>query len=684
MTLTEQDLTTVHEYGIDPEDDKYKTLLTDLQGNILKGHGRDHSVHLFIQFKPDKLDEVKQWIQSFARKYVTSAYQQAAESKIYREQNVKGSLFANFFLSRYGYEYLEIKPFRMPRNTPFRSGMKNDGVRQLFNDPVVEAWDTGYQDEIHALIIMADDDVVDLLQEVNRMSQKLIKVAEIINREDGFVLRNQNNQAIEHFGYVDGISQPLFLKRDIEKDRSKHGNDRKWDCRAPLSLVLEKDRNGKTEESYGSYLVYRKLEQNVRAFKEETRDLAEHIGISEELAGALVVGRFKDGTPVTAAKEEMLDDTNNFGLEDDAEGLKCPFHSHTRKTNPRGDTGRVGSDVNYEESLETERGHRIARRGISYGENDITRESASGSGLLFLCFQADIENQFNFMQASWANHNNFVNANTGPDPLIGQQEGTHKWSVVWGEKETKECKFKPWVKMKGGEYFFAPCLSFLKTLSPESEVLNPETLDSFSPMGFDGKNDYIVIPDHPSLRVKNYTVEVWIKPAEKQKVNDPNKDWQGIFGKSCCNIWLYISGRACHCFKTQHKPYNGPPHTPEGSIQWEQWYHIAITNDGTTAKTYINGELTTEGPVEADVAVSHHPVYIGRSPYGDSSRYFEGCMAEARLWDNARSLEDIKADMNKRLSGYEDGLVGYWLLNERYGNIVPDCTPNANSGVYHI
>jgi hypothetical protein len=125
------------------------------------------------------------------------------------------------------------------------------------------------------------------------------------------------------------------------------------------------------------------------------------------------------------------------------------------------------------------------------------------------------------------------------------------------------------------------------------------------------------------------------------------------------------------------------PHTPEGSIQLDNWYHIAITNDGTTAKTYINGELITEGPVEGDVVVSNRPLFIGRSLDGDSSRYFEGYIAEARLWDNARSAEEIKADMNQRLSGYEDGLVGYWLLNERYGNIIPDLTSNANSGTHH-
>ncbi|MFM6278204.1 MAG: peroxidase, partial [Dolichospermum sp.] len=67
MALTEEDLKNVPETGIDPEDveSKYQGLLTDLQGNILKGHGRDYSVHLFLEWKSDKVTEAKKWIQTF-------------------------------------------------------------------------------------------------------------------------------------------------------------------------------------------------------------------------------------------------------------------------------------------------------------------------------------------------------------------------------------------------------------------------------------------------------------------------------------------------------------------------------------------------------------------------------------------------------------------------------------------
>ena len=105
------------------------------------------------------------------------------------------------------------------------------------------------------------------------------------------------------------------------------------------------------------------------------------------------------------------------------------------------------------------------RRAISYGENDTNKEPETGSGLLFLCFQANIENQFNFMQARWANADRFVNVGVGPDPVIGQPEGVQKYPKQWGESETEDYGFKLWVFMQGGEYFFAPSISFLSNLS---------------------------------------------------------------------------------------------------------------------------------------------------------------------------------------------------------------------------
>lgn len=476
MALTEEDLKNVPPEGIDPENPgKYQGLLEDLQGNILKGHGRDYSAHLFLQFKEGKENEVKQWIETFVNDYVTSAKQQSDEAIQYRKTGISGTVFANFYLSRLGYEYLGIKPFKFPKDQPFRFGMKNPSTRDLLGDPPLDQWDPGYQSEIHALVLIADDDVVDILQTVNFITQRLSKVAEIVQREDGFILRSKKGQIIEHFGFVDGISQPLFLKRDIAKAKIDGGGFDKWDCRAGLDILLEKDRNGQTEDSYGSYLVYRKLEQDAQGFRAKQQELADKLGVDFDLAGALVMGRFADGTPVNLSDipTYSTNTPNNFNFEDDANGTRCPFHAHTRKTNSRGDTARLVSNVNFEQSMDTERSHRIARRGISYGNNDIhaydsnspsNQKSEIPSGLLFLCFQADIENQFNFIQTSWVSQTNFPQPNVGPDPVSAQSDGTQKWPTKWGSDETIDFNFGRYVKFKGGEYLFAPSISFLKNI----------------------------------------------------------------------------------------------------------------------------------------------------------------------------------------------------------------------------
>lgn len=463
MTLTEQDLKNLPETGIDPENPgKYEGLIADLQGNILKGHGRDYSVHLFIQWKPDRIAEAKQWIKTFTQDYLTSAQQQADEALRYREAGIPGSVFANFFLTRKGYESLGFEPIQIPKDQPFTMGMKNPQIISDFNDPKVEKWEAGYQNDIHSLILIADDNLIELLQLVNRISQEIRKIAVILHREDGFILRNQAGQVIEHFGFADGVSQPLFVKRDIVKAKTNNADFDKWDPRAPLDLVLVNDPNGKTEDSYGSYLVYRKLEQNVKAFREDQRKLAQTINVKDDLAGAYVVGRFPDGTPVTKTDipTYAVTPANNFNYDEDKAANKCPFHAHIRKTNPRGDTKRL---MNV--SLEEERGHRIARRAISYGKNNPVKEPEKDSGLLFLCFQASIENQFNFLQIRWANAERFVEVGVGPDPLIGQPTGSQKWPKQWGKDAKEDYSFTLWVFMKGGEYFFTPSISFLLSLA---------------------------------------------------------------------------------------------------------------------------------------------------------------------------------------------------------------------------
>jgi Dyp-type peroxidase family len=390
--------------------------------------------------------------------------------------------------------------------------MKDANIQNELGDDVNQ-WEKSFQNEIHALVLLAADKIVGsrtaeakllerknqellckqpalLAQKVGKIKQELQTraIAQVVHEDIGYVLRDKDSgEPIDHFGFRDGVSEPLFLKRDIDKDREeqkKYGGFSKWDPRAPLSLVLFKDPLGKKDESYGSFLVYRKLEQNVKEWNKDVRDflapaLAQASGQQPNpaLAGAYTMGRFQDGTPVVLhntpstpiPKKPEDPEENNFNYADDPRGLKCPFHAHTRKVNPRGE-----SPV----PLEEEKMHRIVRRAINYGPLP-SEEPETGAGLLFLCFQANLSNQFNFMQKAWAKERNFIQRDVGTDVVIGveKQENdkdgkldfvreTYQWPTNWGEPGKTETDFIHWVTMRGGEYFFAPSMSFLKDFAP--------------------------------------------------------------------------------------------------------------------------------------------------------------------------------------------------------------------------
>ncbi|MEG4444394.1 Dyp-type peroxidase [Microcoleus sp. AT9_B5] len=476
---------------IDPNNPQYQNMLDDLQGNILKSHERDYSTHILIKFKSDQ-DAVKKWIGCFTEKFVMSAKKQLDDNPKFRSncQEVEG-LFANFFLSYNGYKALGFEldaggsgEFPSPA---FKVGLRQ--FRTILFDPPVEEWEKNFQNEIHAFILLADNDRDNLAKQAKQIVEEVGRVAEIVHTEVGIVLKNKKGQTIEHFGFRDGVSQPLFLKEDIELAKEQ-GTDL-WDASAPLELVLIKDPFGEGEHSFGSYCVYRKLEQDVRGFREAERELAKKLRLSDrdvERAGALVVGRFRDGTPVTLSPSEQNPDTvpNNFNYDGDRDGMKCPFHAHIRKANPRGD-----KNDKYQ-TLEEHRQRRIVRRAVSYGEMPNARDNslsklsrfenqlehlkelkvqpASGEkvGLLFLCFQRDIFNQFMFMQKNWANNQHFVNYTTGLDGIAGQgkkQIEGQAWPKEWGKDEKVPFDFYNFVTMKGGEFFFAPSISFLKNIS---------------------------------------------------------------------------------------------------------------------------------------------------------------------------------------------------------------------------
>ena len=209
-------------------------------------------------------------------------------------------------------------------------------------------------------------------------------------------------------------------------------------------------------------------------------------------------------------------------------------------------------------------------------------------------------------------------------------------------------------------------------------VIQPPTLQSV--LTFNGTSDYISVPDSESFYLSAYTVETWLKAS-----GIPDEKWKGIIGKPGrnFNIWLHSAGFIHHRFHTTTAWNNGAPDTSNDSVTWDQWTHIAITNDGKTAKTYINGELAAEGELGEDLVADKSTLYIARSLDGSDSTYFKGQLTDIRIWNVARSADEIKQNVSHRLVGNEVGLIAYWPLDEGSGEVATDKTGNNHPGAIH-
>ena len=147
--------------------------------------------------------------------------------------------------------------------------------------------------------------------------------------------------------------------------------------------------------------------------------------------------------------------------------VASPPGAHIRKTFPRGELPASSSEE-----------ARILRRGIPYGEE---LPDPGERGLLFVCYQSNIEKGYQFIQASWANSETFLDPGAGRDITMGQENNdrdkTHTMLALNASDLKKPATFaaiNKFVVPKGGEYFFMPSMSALKNelagKGPKSEL----------------------------------------------------------------------------------------------------------------------------------------------------------------------------------------------------------------------
>ncbi|THU91463.1 Dyp-type peroxidase [Dendrothele bispora CBS 962.96] len=324
----------------------------------------------------------------------------------------------------------------------------------------------------------------------------------------------------EHFGWRDGISQPALKGIAHSKPGQRIVNSGVTIMGYPGDPVHD-NNNAIARPEFtkdGSFMVFRKLEQNVLFLEdyvnknwlsipaEPTKDVTLTEEQRKKLFAARMVGRFKSGVPL--ALSPYIEDTayldpekiNNFDYTE-PQG-RCPFSAHVRKTAPRNLQPVVGKEY-LDASM-------IVRAGIPYGDeissqereewktytDDQKENAVCPRGLLFVCYQSSIDNGFYRQTTGFANNDFFpltglVPQKTGQDPILGGpkpvtgtsgttdifQEGevtldlinnhNEKYEVAGIAKKVVESatsfEQKFFVTSRGGDYYFVPSISTVKS-----------------------------------------------------------------------------------------------------------------------------------------------------------------------------------------------------------------------------
>jgi Dyp-type peroxidase family len=311
----------------------------------------------------------------------------------------------------------------------------------------------------------------------------------------------------EHFGFRDGIAQPLIEGYDdpgppentvaagefilgYPNAYGQYTQRPLLSSARDLRGLLPEGANGSGQRNFGrngSYLVFRQLRQDVAAFwrslddKTRTPDGGQDPAARLTLA-AKMLGRWPSGAPLIKTPDQddpamADDDLFLYYGAGDPHGFKCPLGSHIRRTNPR---DALDPNPGSEESIEVGKRHRMIRRGRAYGPPvaptmepaDILRagDDARERGLHFICFNTHIGRQFEFIQHTWVNSPKFDGLYADDDPLIGDRGADGKdaggtFTVQAAPTRKRVCGLPRFVHVRGGAYFFMPGIRAVRFLA---------------------------------------------------------------------------------------------------------------------------------------------------------------------------------------------------------------------------
>ena len=502
----------------------YTVDLDQIQGNVTPGFRKDHQDFLFFQLPaatfatPPNRAAAKAWLRAL-RSSIATAREVATFNALFLKlkgrisaasgtespERYLSSTWVNVAFTHVGHAalYTGALGTDAQQSKAFRLGMFNrkdetrDYLAELAGCTVRDSKRTTWTsygappsneaDEVaHVVVIIGADSEAEL--DAERADQVALATSYgliPVERYHGVSLGGGR----EHFGFKDGISQP---------DPNNLLDPAGWVTSEQVAAPGEFIRGAGAEptntnvravlpwETNGSYMVLRRLDQDVQEFRDQgiagAAALAPDLGpaMTPALFEAKCIGRWPDGTPVdraplaagvteTAAQRDARLRIEASTYSGDPDGMQIPRFAHVRKAHPR------------DRANDKPRHHRLIRRGIPFGPAMPSLPAGSlpnteERGLIFVAYMASIEEQFEFLTRLWFGDRSFGavhnRPNPGLDPIMGHPQNQPAASrdvnypvLVGGALQHRTLNIARYITLKGGGYFFSPSIAHLTTLA---------------------------------------------------------------------------------------------------------------------------------------------------------------------------------------------------------------------------
>jgi Dyp-type peroxidase family len=483
--------------------------LADIQGIITSGYGHlPQAAYLFVTMTEPT--GARRWLSRISAS-ITSSTRWSGDS---RSAKSKPQSAINVGITAEGLRACGL-PSRVMCTFPseFQDGIASPERSRILGDcgqSAPELWEIGgpRTGPVHAVLLLFASDEARLDELCTAQRAILESSAGIAELRASMQRGYRPDTASEPFGFHDGIAQPKIAGVDgagVATGEFVLGYENHYGLIAPTPVVPRHmdpatilpplPNPYHTAEALadlgknGSYLVYRKLQQDVAGFWQFMADEAARAGYTDATGivwlASKCVGRWPSGAPLALAPDRddvQLSERDDFYYSDDPDGLRCPVGAHVRRTNPRD----ALKPYPPQQSLNMTDAHRLIRRGRMFGpalfDPGVLREPASANaratllelrddgqarGVHFFCLNASLKSQFEFVQQTWCNNPRFGGLNDNVDPLASSPDANEipsHMTIPRPRGALRTHVVPRFVTVKAGAYFFLPSLTALRFL----------------------------------------------------------------------------------------------------------------------------------------------------------------------------------------------------------------------------